>query len=239
MKHSLKALLVSASLFALLPHLAQAQGRVSFDAKAFAQASSAKEPQGLRSAAEGGLRAMLADIGKDLKAGTLPDGFPFDVNDFSDLKNAKLGFAYEVHSAHPQTIMAGGRPLDQMLMGTGIWNFVVMVDEHPVALIELEKVHGKWSVNGVGGAKLAQDVHVTSQNHTGRNAFRFVRIYQATADFLEVKDIEGKARYAPLLAARQSLRMMAPSVDTPLATGAGVLPAIQQAVQSHLAQFKN
>lgn len=239
MKHSLKALVISASLMAVFPSLAQAQVRVAFDAKAFSLASAAKEPSGLRRIAETGLRSLIADIAKDLPAGTLPDGFPFDVNDFSELKNATLGLAYEVHTAHPQTILAGGRPLEQMLMGTGIWNFVVMVDGNPVALLELEKVHGKWTVNGAGGAKLAQDVHVASQNHSGRNAFRFVRIYQATADFLEVKDIEGKARYAPLLAARQSLRMMAPSAEATLAASADVLPSIQQAVQGHLAQFKN
>lgn len=211
--------------------------RPSYDAKAVAQASAAKEPTGLRSAAETGLRSLITDLTKDLKANSLPDAFPFDVNDLSELKNAKLGLGFEVFSAHPQTLLAGGRPFEQMLLGTGVWNFVVLSDGHPIALLEMEKVNGKWQVNGAGASKLAQDVHATSVNHAGKNAFRFVRIYQATADFMEVKDMEGRARYAPLLAARQSLRMSAPSAEVLPGASADVLPELQEAVRSHLARF--
>lgn len=240
MKYPLKTLAVSIAMLTAIPAIAQnlTGGRVQFDANAVTKASAAREPAGLRSAATSGLRAVINDLTKDLQAGSLPHGFPIEVNDISELKNAELGLGFEVYSAHPQTLMAGGRPFDQMLMGTGVWNFVVLVDKQPVALLELEKVNGKWQVNGVGGAKLAQDVHASSQNHAGKNAFRFVRIYQATSDFLEVKDIEGKSRYAPLIAARQTLRMSAAvGADTPLATGSDVLPALQEAVRGHLDRF--
>lgn len=216
---------------------AQTNMRQAYDAKAVAQASATREPPGLRSAAESGLRTLIHDLTKDLKSDSLPDAFPFDVNDLSELKNAKLGLGFEIFSAHPQTLLAGGRPLDQMLMGTGVWNFVVLADGHPVALLELEKVLGKWQVNGAGAAKLAQDVHAVSEQHAGKNAFRFVRIYQATADFMEVKDMEGRARYAPLIAARKSLRMGVASPDGLAETGSDVLPSLQNAVRSHLAAF--
>jgi hypothetical protein len=239
MKYPLKTLAVSIAMLTALPALAQNLGanRVAFDAQAVAKASAAKEPAGLRTAALLGLRTLINDLSKDVPAGTLPDGFPFDINDLSELKTAELGLGFEVYSAHPQTMLAGGRPFDQMLMGTGIWNFVVMVDKHPVALLELEKVLGKWQVNGAGGSKLAQDVYASTQNHAGKNAFRFVRIYQATADFLEVKDMEGKPRFAPLLAARQSLRTFNTGAETQLANPQDLLPSLQQAVRSHLDRF--
>lgn len=240
MKFPLKTLAISIAMLTSIPAFAQgASGtRLAFDAQAVAKASAAKEPAGLRNAAAAGLRTLISDISKDIKNGELPEGFPFDVNDISELKSATLGLGFEVYSAHPQTLLAGGRPFDQMLMGTGVWNFVVLVDKNPVALLELEKLNGKWQVNGAGAAKLAQDVHVSTQNHAGKNAFRFIRIYQATADFMEVKDMEGRARFAPLLAARQSLRsIQGVNADTPLAASQDVLPALQDAVRNHLERF--
>lgn len=235
----LKTLVAALAILVAVPALAQNTQSRSFDPITVAKAVAAKEPIGLRSSAESGLRTLINDLSKDIPAGTLPDGFPFDINDISELKNAKLGMGFEVHTAHPQTLLAGGRPFEQMLMGTGIWNFVVLVDGYPTALLEMEKVHGKWQVNGAGGSKLAQDVHLTTQQNAGRNAFRFVRIYQATADFLEVKDIEGKSRFAPLLAARQSLRMPANSaLEQAAPTSVDVLPTLQGAVREHLARFK-
>lgn len=240
MKFPLKSLVVSIAMLTSIPVLAQGAGsaRVSFDAQAVAKASAAREPVGLRNAANIGLRNLISEISKDIKNGELPEGFPFDISDISELKNATLGLGFEVYSAHPQTLLAGGRPFDQMLMGTGVWNFVVLVDNNPVALLELEKMNGKWQVNGAGAAKLAQDLHVSTQNFAGKNAFRFIRIYQATADFMEVKDMEGRARFAPLLAARQSLRStQAVNTETPLAASQDVLPALQNAVRNHLERF--
>ena len=90
--------------------------------------ASAREPQGLRIAAEAGLRSVISELTRDLKAGSLPAEFPFDVNDLSELKLAKLGLSFEVNTIQPQTLLAGNRPMEQMVTGTGIWNFVVMVN---------------------------------------------------------------------------------------------------------------
>ncbi|MBR7799532.1 hypothetical protein [Undibacterium fentianense] len=240
MKFPLKTMVLGIAMLSASPIFAQnlTSGRTQFDATAVAKATAAREPSGLRSAAFLGLRTLINDLAKDLKAGSLPSGFPFDVNDLSELKTAELGLGFEVYSAHPQTLLAGGRPFEQMVMGTGVWNFVVLVDKHPVALLEMEKFNGKWQVNGAGASKLAQDVMASTQNHAGRNAFRFIRIYQATADFLEVKDLEGKAKFAPLIAARQSLRMTnAIAADASLAGGQDILPSLQEAVRGHLDRF--
>lgn len=212
---------------------------VAVQQEALTQAHAAREPQGLRAAAELGLRNVISDLTRDLKVGSLPADFPFDVNDLSELKNAKLGLSFEVSTIQPQTLLAGGRPMEQMVTGTGIWNFVVSVNNVPVALLELEKSYGKWVVNGVGGAKLAQDVQANAQNHSGKEAFRFVRIYQATADFMEVRDSNSKARYVPLIAARETLKMApAPATNAVnLSDGNDLLPTLQNTVRANIARL--
>ena len=77
---------------------------------ALTQATAAREPQGLRAAAELGLRSVINDLTRDLKAGSLPADFPFDVNDLSELKNAKLGLSFEIHTIQPQTLLCRWSP---------------------------------------------------------------------------------------------------------------------------------
>lgn len=237
---SLRALMVAAGLALTLPAMAQNLANAG-DMSLVARNQASKEPQGLRQAAEQGLKSMLAELTRDIAPGTLPDGFPFEVNDLSELKRATLGLGFEIHSAHPKQLLAGASTLDKMVSGNGIWHFIVLVDAHPVALLEMQKVNGKWEAIGAGGAKLAQDVQQAANQYAGSSAFRFVRIYQATADLIEVRDAQASAKYVPLIAARKNLRMAAPVSANGLApndnlrTGSDVLPALQAAIRQNLA----
>lgn len=232
-------LLLAAGLLASVPALAQGI-RVDADFAIAAKEQGSREPRGLRAAAELGLKKMVAELGKGIAPGTLPEGFPFDVKDFSELKGATLGTGFEVYSAAPQQLLAANVPLEQMVQGNGVWNFVVMVGQHPVALLEMGKVNNQWEVMGAGGSRLAQDVVAAAQTHGGKKAFRFVRIYQATSDLLEVQDSASRARYVPLIAARESLNMLAPQgKDVALPSGQDVMPALQDAVRKNLAVHAN
>lgn len=242
---ALHALLLAAGLAVALPGMAQSFVNDAANASLVARNQASKEPQGLRQAAEQGLKSMVAELGRDIAPGTLPDGFPFEVNDLSELKRATLGMGFEIHSAHPNQILAGGTTLDKMVSGNGIWHFIVLVDANPVALLEMQKVNGKWEAIGAGAAKLAQDVQMAANQHAGGSAFRFVRIYQATADLIEVRDAKASAQYVPLIAARKNLRMAAPSASNGLTatasnpalhSGSDVLPALQAAIRQNLAR---
>lgn len=231
-------MLLAAGLMAALPMVAQAAlvDAPQSDFTVAAKEQSAREPRGLRVAAEVGLKAMLAELGQGIVAGTLPENFPFDVRDFSELRSATLGTGFEVHTVQPQQLLAGGVPLEQMVAGNGIWNFVVMVGKHPVALLEMAQENGRWQVQGAGAARLAQDIHQAAQTHGGKKAFRFVRIYQATSDLLEVQDSTSRARFVPLIAARETLHMLAPQgKDVALPSSVDLVPALQDAVRKNLA----
>lgn len=235
-----RGVVLAAGLLAVMPVWAQSNLLAEHDFAVSAKEQSAREPRGLRAAAETGLKKMVAELGKNIAAGTLPEGFPFDVSDFSELKGATLGSGFEVYTAAPQQLLAANVPLDQMVQGNGVWNFVVLVGKHPVALLEMGKVNGQWEVLGAGGARLAQDIQQAAQTHAGKKAFRFVRIYQATSDLLEVQDTQAKARYVPLIAARETLHMLSPQAkDAPLPTGQDLMAGLQDAVRKNLAAHAN
>ncbi len=192
-------------------------------------------PNELRIVAERGFRAMVAGFEKEIEPGTLPDGFPLDITDLSELKGATLGMGYQVHTVNPAEVM-GGSDLEPLVKGTSIWHFLVMVDARPVAILEVDRIDNAWQVVGVGSAELAKDVHAMATEHARKGEFRFVRIYQATSDLMEVRQADSpEARYVPLVAARQSLRMARPLKASDLLNGQEILPSLQSAVRHQLA----
>lgn len=55
----------------------------------------------LKRAAQRELRTFIAQLRRDIKSGTLPDHFPLDIDDLSDLRSASLGEGYQVHTLDP------------------------------------------------------------------------------------------------------------------------------------------
>jgi hypothetical protein len=160
-------------------------------------ASRTESPQ--RAAANRALREFSTQWQK--QAGTLPRGFPFDVKDLADLAGAKIGYGFRVHDADPASLVAGDS-LDASARDTGQWRFNVVLAGRPVGLITLVNDGGAWQAVSFGGAKLAAEIDAVAQASPGES-LRYVRVPQATADFIEV----GKGRYAPLQAARESLNI--------------------------------
>ncbi|MBC3872867.1 hypothetical protein [Undibacterium flavidum] len=162
------------------------------------QALQKREPAGLRAAAELGLRKFVAELNEGEDPNSIPSNYPFSVESISQMKQATLDFAFEVFTTNPNNISNSSAPFDRMLAGTGNWKVIVMVDKKPVGLIDLVSENGKWEVRSAGAAKTAEKVAALAKSHSGGDAFRFVRIHAASADFLETKANSGEFKYVPL-----------------------------------------
>lgn len=165
----------------------------------------------------------------------LPKGFPLAVGTTADLASARLGRGFAVYTVDPADVAAND-DLSTVAHPTGTWRFVVRVGSHPVGLVTVVQANGQWQVVSYGGAELADDVEKAMRAHgnADRSNVRFIRIFQARADFLEVQsDTDGQARLAPLVSARQSLRI--PAAAQALEQAA-VLPSLRAAVTANLAE---
>jgi hypothetical protein len=191
---SLLLLLAAGTAFAAPPQAAEAD---------FAQAS-ARVDTPARAGADRALRDFAAQW--QAEAGTLPQGFPFDVAEVADLAGAKVGYGFRVYEADPATLLAGSS-LDASLRATGTWRFNVTLDGRPIGLMTLAEDADGWQAVSFGGAGLAKEIDAVVDARAGQ-ALRYVRVNAATSDFIAVGD-GGKARYAPLRAARESLRLAA------------------------------
>ncbi|PXX37901.1 hypothetical protein [Undibacterium pigrum] len=151
------------------------------------------------------------------RGGTLPSEFPLEVNDVQDLKDAKIGYGFPVYSLPPQDVMNGRGDLRSMAKATGEWRFVITLHDNPIGLATLRQTNGRWGVTSYGGAVLAKDVDaaVAMHGNSTRSNLRFIRVYQAMSDFLEVvSPTDARARFAPLHAARQNLLLQQRSEKT-------------------------
>ncbi|HEX5682781.1 MAG TPA: hypothetical protein VFY73_02000 [Ideonella sp.] len=180
--------------------------------------------------------ARFAQHHQKVHADALPKGFPLAVDSVADLARLRLGRGFAVYTVEPADI-ASGSDLSSAAKPTGQWRFVVRLGSRPVGLVTLDQANGQWQAVSYGGAALAGDVDAKMRQHgtPDRANLRFVRIFQAHSDFLEVvSPADGRVRLAPLLSARASLRM---PVEELLEQG-DVLPSLRAAVAANLAEFQ-
>lgn len=167
-------------------------------------AASARVETPARAGAERALRDFAAQWRG--QAGTLPQGFPFDVADVGDVARAQVGYGFRVYDTDPAMLLAGASVGDAA-RATDTWRFGVTLDGRPIGLMTLVQDAGGWQAVSFGGAGLAKEIDAVVDARGGE-PLRYVRVKQATSDFIAVGE-GGKARYAPLRAARESLRLAA------------------------------
>ncbi len=188
--------------------------------------------------------AQFAAYQMRTRPGIAPVDFPLDIGDMQDLKEAVIGYGFPVHTVDAKDIVAGRTDLQAMAKPTGQWRFIVSVRGKPVGLATVEQVNGRYETIAYGGAILAKDVEALTSHHgnAARSNLRFVRIYQARSDFLEVAS-EGRTRYAPLHSARESLLLQARAMksgqgDASLMEASEVLQPLRAAVKANLDAFR-
>lgn len=194
----------------------------------------------LRAAAEAGLRRMTFDLGQGLPAnGKLPADFPIAVSSFAELRQVTLGVGFEVNTVDPTALLYAKQTADiaRMAKGSGVWKFVILSKGQPVGLLEMNNVNGKWQAVGAGSSKLAQNVHAAAALSVD-GSFRFVRIYQATSDLMEVRGRDSASRFVPLQSARQSLSLSSAKLADGTLSSQDLLPSLQAAVRANLARAK-
>lgn len=180
----------------------------------------------------------------------LPIEFPLEITDIQDLKEAKIGHGFQVYTIDPKDIIGGRGELSGMAKPTGVWRFIITLHERPIGLATVEQNAGAWSTVAYGGAVLSKDVDALMAFHGNpeRSNLRFIRIFQAQSDFLEVVSVgDTKARFAPLHSARESLLLQQRAVKTGkvkadgangLADPAEFLEPLRAAVKTNMDAFR-
>lgn len=183
-------------------------------------------------AAKRGL-AQFAEHQQALRPGSAPPDFPLDITDVGDLKQATVGHGFEVYTVDPRDLLARG-DLPSLARPTGQWRFVISLHGKPIGLATVQQVNGHYETVAYGASVLAKDVEaaMTAHGNSTRSNLRFIRIYQARSDLLEVDH----AKFAPLHSARESLLLKKAGSD--LVDGSELLEPLRAAVKANIEAFR-
>jgi len=208
-------LLLSAIAVGAMPAHAQA------DAVTPAAASSQHDERAAaRAAAEQGL-ADYIQRKEAHGADAATSASPLAVADARELSTLHIGYGFEVHTLTPEDLLGRRAELARVVRPTGVWRFVAQAGARPVGLVTVAWHEGRWQAVSFGGGGLAQEVEAVMAAYAdaGRTNVRFIRVFQAQSDLLEVTSTaDGIVRYAPLRSAREAL-----SQDLPAGTVTGVM----------------
>jgi hypothetical protein len=155
-----------------------------------------------------------------------------------------LGRGFQVYTIAPERILKDRAGFSASCTPTDMWRFLVLDGERTVGLLTVAQVEGRWATVAFGGAQLAeemQQVFATWTQETGYQ-IRFIRVYQATADFVEVSPGPGQAEFVPMTSGRIALnldnrafdpqqllpeRQVFPALVEQVATALGVEPELK------------
>jgi len=198
-------LLLAIALLAASPALAAAnEASTSLSPRDFTLALGS--PQ--REAAESALSALV-DHGIRSGDRSLPRRI-FSLGSPSAMRDASIGYGFEVYLVDPASLLAGN-DIDKSLRRTGIWRFIVVLDDRAIGLMTVARVHGQWKAVQVAGAGLAQDISNAVADYVrdpSAPQLRFVRSEQGLADFIQITargtgTSSAEPAYVPLLSAQE------------------------------------
>jgi hypothetical protein len=143
------------------------------------------------------------------RKGGAPSDFPLAIGKLQDLKAASISYGFPVYTIDPPDLLAGRGNMRSMAKPVNQWRFVIALNGRAIGLATVEKNNGRYETVAYGAAILAKDLDAAASQHgnADKSNLRFLRIYQARSDFLEVDSLDGRGRFAPLHSARESLSL--------------------------------
>lgn len=154
------------------------------------------------------LQVARSGICDFIKAERSQGSVPYDAAQVQMLEDSELGYGFQVHTVTPGHLM-NGTDLDSMLTPTGLWRFVVVSEGQPGSLITVARVQGNWTAVALGGRQLAAEVQRVVEAYPAAQGYthRFIRVFQARSDFIQVSQKGKPVGYVPLSASRLAFQM--------------------------------
>lgn len=150
------------------------------------------------------VRAAQAGI-CDFAGAELAPGKSIAASDKGMPVDPALHHGFQVYTVTPPELMnVKSSGLTSIISPTGLWRFVVLAGSQPVSLLTVAQVDGAWKAVSIGGAQLAGEVNRVIEKWPAKSGYshRFLRIYQARTDFIEISRNGQSIGFVPLAAAR-------------------------------------
>jgi len=184
-------------------------------------------PREVRDTAQAGLRAMLGAGGG---GGLQRLGFA----NADDAAGAGIGEGFRTYTVPPDRLLDGRETeLRALAVPTTNWQLIVFNGGSPRAVITVDRVKGAWTAVSIGAAGLAaQSAALLDRWPASTYRLRFIRVYQASADLMEIAEGGAVIGYVPFLSARVALGAPGPFDAENLWSGEEVLARLRPVVRA-------
>lgn len=187
-------------------------------------------PAAAKVAAEKGFLPLL----KAIPVGELGH---FNFADQGEVDQAELGEPFMIYTILPDQILNynAGTDVESIITPTDIWLFPVVSKGEARTLITVDFMEGEWRAVSIGGSEVAKQwASITGNSSAAEGAiYKFVRVYQAVADFVLMSDI-GETKMVPLVSARISLELEGEGACDP----SKIILELQEPVRQNIEAFK-
>lgn len=161
----------------------------------------------------------------------------FNFADQNEVDQAELGDPFMIYTILPDQILnyAVGTDVESIITPTNVWLFPVVSKGVARTLLTIDFVDGNWRAVSIGGTGVAKqwDSIKGDSSLEGESVYKFVRVYQAVADFVLISDIPG-SKMVPLESARMSLGLEGKEAYEP----SKIILGLQEPVRQNLEAFK-
>lgn len=158
----------------------------------------------------------------------------------ADIDNAEVGEGFQIFTIHPGKLLDESAPMDFQFLATPTnqWVFLVLTGDKANALLEINFIEGKWTPVGIGASVLAKELSgfLAAWPASSGYSYRFIRIYQATSDLIELSlggKVLGIIPLTSLIVKKERTRGVFNLTDLrdPSAVLSGLRPVIKQRIQ--------
>lgn len=163
-----------------------------------------------------------------------------------DVDNAELGEGFQIFTIHPDQLLDETNPHDlkDIVFPTGQWEFFVVAGDKVKSLLRVGFVNGKWTPVGIGSSIIAMKMSslIEAWPKSSGYSYRFIRVYQANADIIELSRNGKILGFIPLNSyfntdtERRTAQTFAPRN---LRQQEEVLKVLRPAVRANIEKYKN
>ncbi len=145
-----------------------------------------------------------------------------------------LGAGVRIYTIAP-TFDADTASLDSLAVPTGHWRFMLLAGNQPAAMLTVAETNGEWHAVSIGGAGIARELYqVINRWPAGEGYnYRFIRIFQARSDFIEISRNGNVSGFVPLTSSRISFKMAGPFDPAVMMRNSEIFPQLKDIMSKH------
>ena len=161
-----------------------------------------------------------------------------------DIDKALVGEGFQVFTISPDDLFndAALQDIKSVIIPINEWDFIIHVDGEAKCLLKVSYDSGRWFAFGMGSSILSKEINGIKKKWPASlgHDFRFIRVYQASSDLVELSQKGNVLGLIPLTSVikEKKQRIVGEFATDDLHNGKEVLLNLRPAVKSNIEHYE-